>query len=1124
MMEEEQCTFLSCALSGKRLRFSRRLYGREHELERLVACFHNAAAIIVHGIAGHDGLYDEEGDDGARNPPSSFPVMFVSGHSGRGKSALVDEFRRRILAGKQPNHVYMTGKFAEMKTADPFRVIMDAIGGWCKSLDLMNSVERHKVTEEVRRKVEDSLGEDTHLLVELIPHLSRLLLGDDASTVHSTTLKGSRTKPTKLKIMFQSLFMALCSPDCPLILHLDDLQWADHASLELVAALLGDTRQANFMFVASFRSNEVPDDHFLRQLMNSLEESPSSRVFEHIELNDLTVTDLSDFICDSLELTLAAPEEVMEISRAIFDKTHGNVNYTMEAIEHLVRKEILYFEPRLGRWQWDVSPRDIEEAVSDNVMEMIQAKLTSLPDQLQQALLVASFIRNVIDVDTLLHAMGTVGLRVCKSELMTHLDQAVEEGLLAKTFLFSDEEYIFAHDSIQESSRRLVSGEEREHLSIRLGAALAERAGDEAGEDWMIFGAAHHWNYVQQSSPFWPSTEEDKIMVSTVNIKAAELCLRLAAFLEAISFLAAGIETLDAERRWTTFYDESMELHLLMMDAEYSAGNFEDLQGTIQEVLRHAQTDRDKGRAHIHSLGIIMQGKNRNHAQAIQKGLNILASMGVEIDVDPEDVQAEDIEREEQRRSLTLGRRKIADLIHGELMEDDTIIAVLEQVARASIYSGKLPFVYLLGQVAIQLCAKQGISEYLPRIYMYSQMYFRQVGLNMMAYDCAVTCKELVDRLEDCSIEGYCKVSVTCNNGLQLFRPCRLAVDVYEECYTMCVRAGDTEFASLVANSQGMCFFLSGIPITELAERNFEIFEEESRRFNQPPSVYMLFLIYRQLVLNLQGRSMNPVIFDGQAMTEKQILDEFSSDTPQYRQTLRDFSVCKLMAACIYGHLPTMDAMIKNLKTWPDFDVLLHRLHMRLVWVSLAAFALARETKSKEYVEMSRKYLQMYADLGKQGNPNAKVIFACLSAEHKQSKADYNRAIQACHDGGFLHLEALMNEHCGQYQLKRRKRAEADCYIVTAFRLYRQYGALGKCRQMQTVYGAVGTCDPVQMKGFVQIKEPDSNPPLTGSMMGFSKLSKLRSTSAGSITVASSVPCSLHDDDSSIALLTVFDD
>jgi hypothetical protein len=515
--------------------------------------------------------------------------------------------------------------------------------------------------------------------------------------------------------------------------------------------------------------------------------------------------------------------------------------------------------------------------------------------------------------------------------------------------------------------------------------------------------------------------------------------------------------------------------------------------------------------------------------------------MGVELDVDPEDVQDEDVAREEQIRSLALGRRTITDLVHGEVMEDDTIIAVMEQVAGAAIYSGKLPFVYLLGQVAIQLCAKHGISEYLPRIYMYSQMCFRKVGLNMTAYDCAVTCKELVDRLDDCSIEGYCKVSVTCNNALQLFRPCRLAVDVYEECYTKCIRAGDTEFASLVANSQCLCFFLSGMPITDRTERNFEMFEEESRRFNQPPSVYKVFQIYRQLVLNLQGRSMNPVIFHGQAMTEVQVLNEFRPDTPQYRQTLRDLSVCKLMAACIYGHVPTMKAMIKNLEPWPDFDVLLHRLHIRLVWVSLASLVLARrETKSHTYVAMSRKYLKLYADLDKQGNPNAKVVLACLFAEHKQSSANYKKAIQACREGGFLHLEALMNEHCGQYQqLKPRKRAEGDSYIVTAFELYRQYGAFGKCQHMESVYGAMGSCDFVPTSSVVvPTKHADYQSPLptrltTTTTTGWGLFAtttppnKVRSTSNGSLTTMASSghesSSSLHEDgydDSSIVVRT----
>ena len=210
----------------------------------------------------------------------------------------------------------------------------------------------------------------------------------------------------------------------------------------------------------------------------------------------------------------------------------------------------------------------------------------------------------------------------------------------------------------------------------------------------------------------------------------------------------------------------------------------------------------------------------------------------------------------------------------------------------------------------------------------------------------------------------------------------------------------------------------------------------------------------------LQGKSRDPVKFDGDFMTEKDILSRFEPDTPQYKQTQRDMSSCKLMAAVIFDDLPTMKEMIKNLKSWPDYDILLHRMNMRLFWVALASFALSRDsignTKKEraEYVEMSKKYLAFYEKMSNEGsNPNAKVIHACLVAESDQKKIHYNAAIKACQEHDFLHLEALMNERCGMYQRKRKKRVKAEPYFLRAYELYNQYGATGKVRAMQEENG-----------------------------------------------------------------------
>lgn len=430
----------------------------------------------------------------------------------------------------------------------------------------------------------------------------------------------------------------------------------------------------------------------------------------------------------------------------------------------------------------------------------------------------------------------------------------------------------------------------------------------------------------------------------------------------------------------------TIEMFHLVMDIEFSMGDFDYLRYSIGQVLEHGRTVQDKGPAFVHSLGIIMQGKDRDHGLAIKKGIAILAWLGVNLSVDPDNVQSTDIEEAERRCSVALGpNRKVVDLLDcpSSIEDDSTVLCVMERMVKASIYSGRIQFAYILGQTAIQICAKQdGTNEFLPRIYMYTQMYFRKLGLNYMAYDCAVTCKQLVDKLSNVSIEGYCQVTVTCNNGMQLFKPVHNAVRVYEECYIKSLRmAGDTEFAFLIANSFGMSYFLSGMPITDDVTKIFTSFADECRRYNQPSSVYTIFQIYHQLILNLRGQSSHPINFHGPVIEEGTILSGFLVGTAPYKQTLRDLSSCKMMAAYIFRNDSVMEETINILQDYPDFDVLLHRLNMRILWQGLGAFALARNISSRrsrnEYLAIGKKYLNSYQEQSKQGNPNAKVAYLC---------------------------------------------------------------------------------------------------------------------------------------------------
>ncbi|KAL3919492.1 MAG: hypothetical protein SGILL_003725 [Bacillariaceae sp.] len=808
-----------------------------------------------------------------------------------------------------------------------------------------------------------------------------------------------------LKQLFQSFMRAVCSLGLPVVFFLDDLQWMDDASMELIQSMLTD-RSLSVMFLGAFRGNEVQEDHSVSKMTVEL-----ARAFfletHLISLNELSRMDVAEFIKDTLSLQHT---EAWELSEPIYEVTRGNINHVMQAIESLVRKDVLSRDVLTGAWQCSMPREDLEKEISATAVEMMKSKIEGLPTKLQQVVVIASHVRNAFKLSTLLECLREVGMPFSEEDLEFLLDDAILEGLLMHDEY--NEEYIFVHDGVQEAARSIIYGEEVVRLFICIGQALSKIAYDDSqGEDWMVFAAA-------------------------------------AGFEEAASFLRSGIDCLDSKSCWEKDYEQSLQLHHLLMDTEFTLGNYDNVRqhiGVVQEKARHVV---DKGPAFVHSLGVIMQGKDRDHDMALKKGKAILSWLGLDIQVDPSDVKAEDIQDAESDCLFALEGRSVLDLLNEDRMEDDTIMSVLERMAKAAIYSGKVLFVYYLGQVAIRICAERGISEYLPRIYMYTQMYYRKLDLNLMAYECAVTCKKLIDEVPHASIESYCTVTVTCNNGLQLFRPTRRAVPVYEECYEKCIEAGNTEFAFLVANSYGMAFFFSGFRISNHSVETFEKIEESARACSQPPSVHAIFQVYRQLALNMQGRSADPVKFDGVAMKECELLEQFEPGSAPYKQTLRDLSSCKTMAALIHKDMPTLKSTITTLQEYPDFDILLHRFNMRLVWQALGAFLLARETRDSTYKKIAEKYRKLYKKGAEQGNPNATAISLCLEAENKQSKVNYNSAIEACRKHEFLHLEALMNENCGRYQEKQRKYSKAEEYIQEAFTLYQEYGANVKVRQL----------------------------------------------------------------------------
>ena len=423
-----------------------------------------------------------------------------------------------------------------------------------------------------------------------------------------------------VKHVFRNLIKLLCNAERPLILFLDDLQWIDEGSLELLTSLLNDPQLQYFMFIGAYRSNEVPENiHPVSLLIRDLQNkynattpttTPTSEEEDVdgngpdgdqdnggtstnnsvvvLELMELSQEHINEFIQDTLSFETG--DESWPLTKAIYPKTLGNIFFTMQALEELVRISFLYYDVMFFTWSYNQNLTHVEmnSLLSDDVVEMVKSKIRhTLPYYLQRTLSIFAFTRSTIDANTLYELMkatstvqdstenDTVGKLMKSSpsslqDLIQGLDLAVKEGLLMllSTGVDIDDSdsdddgaghvnrmYAFSHDRIQEAAQGLIQDETyRNEICYHIAGALEYRSETDDGEEWMLFTAVYHMNALP-SKYFSESSTADhdgdaSLYLATINSKAATFAINRSAFSQAVQLLRAGVKNLnDIARR-----------------------------------------------------------------------------------------------------------------------------------------------------------------------------------------------------------------------------------------------------------------------------------------------------------------------------------------------------------------------------------------------------------------------------------------------------------------------------------------------------------------------------------------------------------------------------------------------
>ncbi|WP_354099035.1 AAA family ATPase [Bradyrhizobium sp. S3.2.12] len=500
-----------------RLMIPEKLYGRDREVDTLLTAFDR---VVSGGRA---------------------ELVLVSGYSGIGKSAVVNELHRSLVP---PRGLFASGKSDQYKRDIPHASLAQAFQSLIRRLLSQNEEDLRKWQDALR----EALGPNGLLLVDLIPEL-RHVIGEQPPVAELPPQEAQR----RFQIVFRRFIGVFARPEHPLALFLDDMQWLDVATLDLLEDLLTRNDLQHLLLIGAYRDNEVDATHPLVRKLEAIRQAGAA--VGDIILTPLGRDDLSRLLVDSLHCQLA---RTVPLANLVHEKTAGNPFFAIQFISTLADDRLLTFDYRARRWVWDLH-RIRAKGFTDNVVDLMVEKLKRLPSETQKVLQQFACTGDSADFEML-----RIGYQGSVEDIHEHLWEAVRSGLIFR----SDNSYGFLHDRVREAAYSLIPEELRPEAHLRIGMLLAEHAPAEKREE-KIFEIVNQLNRGSHLITF----VEDRERIAELNLIAGRRAKLSTAYESALKYLRAGRAML-AEETWE-------RNHQLIFSIEYLTAECELLTVTV---------------------------------------------------------------------------------------------------------------------------------------------------------------------------------------------------------------------------------------------------------------------------------------------------------------------------------------------------------------------------------------------------------------------------------------------------------------------------------------------------------------------------------------------------------------
>jgi PAS domain S-box-containing protein len=984
--------------ASDRLMIPERLYGRESEIDTLLAAFDR---VVVHG---------------------TLEVMLVSGYSGIGKSSVVNELHKVLVP---PRGLFASGKFDQYKRDVPYATLAQAFRSLVRPMLGQSELELSRWRDGLR----EALGIHGALIVNLVPELE-LVIGEQPPV---PDLPPQETQK-RFQTMVRRFVAVFARKEHPLALFLDDLQWIDTATLDLLEHLITHPEVRHLLLIGAYRDNEVRRFDPLMRSLDAIRKCKAN-VCEAV-LAPLILDDVERLIADSLH---CGRECARPLADLVQEKTAGNPFFVIQFISALAEQGLIAFDRNTAAWKWDLA-RIRGKGFTDNVVDLMIGKLSSLPDGSQNALKLLAALGNSAESATL--TMVQVEL---EGPIGPNMWEAVRAGLV----LHLDDKYAFLHDRVQEAAYSLIPADQRAAIHLRIGRCLIVAMSNEILTE-RIFDVANHFNRAVAVI-----SDPDEIeRVAHINLRAARKAKASTAYASACRYLSTGV-ALIGPSGWATRYDLAFELTLELAECTFLSGRFDEAEELVVELIRRTTSKVHKAAAY--RLKIELHVVRSENPKAVDSALDCLRLFGIDMPVHP---SAQEVHLEYEKIWRNLGDRSIEGLIDlprtAEPEHHAAMRVLAALIAPASFVDPNLYELQICQMVNLTL--KHGMTDASTHGYAWFgcnlcygfHRYEEGYRFGKLALDLVEKRSFIVDRAQ---------VYYACGVIFSWMKPHVTSTALFEKAFRICIETGDLSFAVYSATQIINRLILTGTNLEEVW-RESEKFLDFARNKGFRDGVDLI-VSQQRFVTAMQGRPERLSTFNDAEIDEATFEAELTAD--RMSTMVCWYWILKIGARFLSGEYGQALEAVEKAKQlmWAnpagEIQVFDYHFYSALTLASAeAAVPPERRGEWRARISVHQKQLREWSRIGPENFGSAAALVEAEAARIDNRALDaeqlYENAIRLAHEYGLLQNEGVANELAARFYAARGFEKIARAYLRDARQCYFRWGAERKVRQLEQLH------------------------------------------------------------------------